>query len=280
MRKIYLFGANGYLGTEVKRQAQNLKFEVIYPHPLNPLAPNSIETDQGTVIYAAGPSKQNSSISDEKTRFTKSVGRAAELALSMGANFVFASTAQVYGDNLVGAVSEYTPPNPAADYARLRLEAEDFLQEKFSGDSLSNLRIGRLANGFGLRNDMSPVGASLVGNAILASIAMDKSFHFLGDPEAERVFVSISQLALGLLADDFEASKAEGGTVRNIGLGSSMTLREFRTLAESLHSDDNIEYEFENGRFTIVSEYSKLDASEQVRQLTMEIKRSLLEALQ
>jgi UDP-glucose 4-epimerase len=124
-------------------------------------------------------------------------------------NFVFASSAAVYGEPIFDLVSESHPTNPTNYYGETKLQAENFLREA-AHDAEMNLAVLRFFNIAG----KSPNGPNTIKNnglfdQIHNCITSQSTFNVYGhnedtnDGSSERDFVSIADttnsIALALL---------------------------------------------------------------------------------
>jgi len=149
-------------------------------------------------------------------------------------NFVYVSTAHVYGSPLQGNLNEDSPKNPTHPYAVTHLEAEQLVID--SGDNATlDTTILRLTNAVG-----SPIAEDancwmLVVNDICRQIALSKKVQLRSSPSILRDYVPISSVC-EIVLDILQNNKCKND-VLNVSSGKSITLQELMTLISerSLH---------------------------------------------
>jgi len=95
--------------------------------------------------FSAAEIPKASELHEEQTRTLSFVKAAIHAGVS---RFIYVSSIHVYGDALVGSVSETTPTAPNSPYGRSRQNIENGIEELASSTS-TQLSVIRLANSFG-----------------------------------------------------------------------------------------------------------------------------------
>ncbi|MAF92855.1 MAG: UDP-glucose 4-epimerase GalE [Bdellovibrionaceae bacterium] len=150
-------------------------------------------------------------------------------------NFIFSSTAAVYGDLETEKVQENSPTKPQSPYGKSKLEAEKHLQK--ISDEQFNIGILRYFNVAGAHPDGS-IGQSTKGEtslvkacALTAAGKLD-SLHIFGtdyptkDGTCERDFIHVMDLAdIHIQCLEFLKTKKQS-ILLNCGYGRSFTVKE------------------------------------------------------
>ncbi|PKD16248.1 hypothetical protein APR41_10715 [Salegentibacter salinarum] len=161
--------------------------------------------------------------------------------------FIFFSTAHVYGSPLVGNLNEYTQAVPSHPYSITHRCAEDYVIAYFHKHNL-NTKVVRLSNSFGYPAFPTANRWTLLINDICKSIVEDRSFKIKSNRLQERDFISLSNVckAIEKLID---YSIPEGDNrIFNLSNGKSRTLFEIglwiKKIAENYFGEE-IQFSFD-----------------------------------
>jgi len=144
--------------------------------------------------------------------------------------FVYASSAAIYGDNAVLPVPETATPRPLTPYAADKLSGEyylDFYRRKFG----MRTNAFRFFNIYGPRQDPSSPYSGVI-SIFVERLRSGLPVTIFGDGHQTRDFVYVGDLA-DLLARTVLAPDS-GGEVMNVGRGKEQSLLELLSALEQL----------------------------------------------
>jgi len=182
-------------------------------------------------LHLAGQADVRESWEDFDTHVRDNVTETNHLARVVGSaglsRIVYASTSSVYGEAATHPVRETLLPAPLSPYGVTKLAGEYFLgaHATDAGYSVVALRLFTVF-GPGQRDGMAIsrlVSAALTG----------EPFTMIGNGEQQRDFVYVADVARAF-ADSIDASVGPGLTSLNIGMGSSISLKELIGLVEEV----------------------------------------------
>jgi len=133
----------------------------------------------------------------------------------------FASSAAVYGDNLVSPKREDLVPEPRSPYAVTKLDGEFYCRQFTDAGRLETVAL-RFFNVFGPRQDPAgPYGA--VVPIFFREALANRPLHINGDGGQTRDFITVEDIASAL---DFAARRLGITGVFNAGYGGRVTILE------------------------------------------------------
>jgi nucleoside-diphosphate-sugar epimerase len=133
-KKILITGSSGFVGQALLAALQNANYDIQLFRRGDPISPDSFSF-QGldAVVHLAGKAHDKGATWEDfdrdNIRLTQSLLDAVRIA-SPRANFIFFSSAKVYGENSEQkAFSETTPPRPQSPYGDSKLLAEEIVRK-------------------------------------------------------------------------------------------------------------------------------------------------------
>lgn len=189
--------------TNLKEMQCNPAFELVEADIVNPL-PRSLSRRKFDEVYnlACAASPPSYQADPEHTLMTSVVGTQHLLALAehCGADFLFASTSEVYGDPQVHPQREdyfgnVNPTGPRACYDEGKRAAES-LAFDYDRAARGTVRVARIFNTYGPR--LSAVDGRVVSNVVVQALARD-TITVYGDGSQTRSFCYVSDLVDGLV---------------------------------------------------------------------------------
>jgi len=190
--------------------------------PVGSLSPTEL-VRVDAVLHLAGQADVRQSWEDFDTNIRDNVMETHHLAAAVASagvpRVVYASTSSIYGNAATYPVRETALPAPVSPYGVTKLAGEHSLgaHATAAGYSVVTLRLFT-AFGPGQREGMAI-------SRLVSSAVSGRPFTMRGDGEQRRDFVYVSDVARAF-ADSLDASVDPGLTRLNIGMGSSISLRE------------------------------------------------------
>lgn len=152
-------------------------------------------------------------------------------------NFVFSSSAAVYGDNPINPKREGMLPEPQSPYAVTKLDGE-FCGQFYAKEYGINFSVLRYFNVFGPRQIPRSAYASVIPLFINQAL-QNKTITIFGDGEQTRDFVFVKDIVQANIL-----AAAHPGNVFNVANGESMTINDLAYLIiELTHSKSKIDYQ-------------------------------------
>ena len=188
------------------------------------------------VIHLAAQTSVSQSIADPKTTIDIIVDGTVNVLKSCVKtnvkNFIFSSSAAVYGNSLDAIISENSQLSPLSSYGASKLVAEYNLQTFSKLFGLNSISL-RLFNVYG-NGQSSEAG---VVRKFLKNISKDVPLEIFGDGMQTRDFVHISDVieAFYCAIRNIEAKRGE---IYNIGSGSATSINELASLLISSKEKD------------------------------------------
>ena len=141
-------------------------------------------------------------------------------------NFIFLSTAHVYGAPLQGEITELTLPRPIHPYAITKKAAEDFVLA-FRKETSLNAIVLRLSNGFGypLHKDINRW--TLLVNDLCRQAVLHKQMVLNSSGLQQRDFIPFDDIIQAILLLDTLAKQNTLDGLFNLGSGKSVTVYDF-----------------------------------------------------
>lgn len=141
-------------------------------------------------------------------------------------NFIFLSTAHVYGSPLQGEITEQTLPRPVHPYAITKKAAEDFVLA-FRNQTPINAIVLRLSNGYGYPVHKDINRWTLLVNDLCRQAVINKQMILNTSGLQQRDFIPFEDVieAVNLL-DNLPKEKTLDGLF-NLGSGQSVTVYDF-----------------------------------------------------
>jgi len=141
--------------------------------------------------------------------------------------FIYFSTAHIYGSPLVGSITEETRPSPQHPYALTHFEAEKYVLNA-SKKQLINSVVLRLSNAVG-----SPIHKNvncwmLVSNDLCKQVITKKAMTIQSNSLIERDFISISEVCM-IIEKIINYSNLKNG-IYNLSSGVSLNLLDLANL--------------------------------------------------
>ena len=147
--------------------------------------------------------------------------------------FLFLSTVQVYGNNLIGEYNENSTINPDTIYSISKRKAELAIIKRVKNNYLKSniLRIGNIV-GKPLDNDSS--GWNLFANRIILDSIKTKKIIILNNPNLRRNFISLDLLLnfINIIVNNVRRKNFFEPYLINLTSGNSLTLMEFALLVK------------------------------------------------
>ena len=160
---------------------------------------------------------------------TNSAIELARIALKKSIKkFIYFSTVHVYGQNLIGNVSEKSNLNPFDNYSISKLNAERELCKIFANTEV-NLIILRLSNIFGAPLNYSTNIWHLIGPHLCNQVFLKKKMELFSNGNQVRDFLGIQEflkIVLQLVKKDFNKNIV----IYNCGSGMPITIYNFAKL--------------------------------------------------
>ena len=255
-KKIILIGGLGYLGGRIAEYfSKKGIYEIIITTRRNPKdfpENNLINTkivqfdfksistsedlfnDCHSVIYLSSP-KASECLKHPQLSIEENIRNVKKTLIlidkSSVKNFIYFSSIHVYGDNLVGKVTERTNPKPNHPYGESHKNAEDVVLN-FTFLYQVNRYILRLSNCYGYPFWMESNCWDLVVNDICKS-AVQNNDIILNSPEAKRDFISVHNI-LDSLMKVIEGEFSEKGSIINLCSGQNFSILEKTKLIQSV----------------------------------------------
>jgi len=190
--------------------------------PVGSLSPTEL-VGVDAVLHLAGQADVRQSWEDFDTYIRDNVMETNHLAVAVASagvpRVVYASTSSIYGNAATYPVRETALPAPLSPYGVTKLAGEHSLGAHASAAGYSVVTL-RLFTAFGPGQREGMAISRLVSSAVSG-----RPFTMMGDGEQRRDFVYVSDVARAF-ADSIDASVDPGLTRLNIGMGSSISLRE------------------------------------------------------
>jgi len=246
-RKILITGGLGCLGSGMSLYLKNNSYDVLigsrrnkYHKPKELQNCSLIKTDYNdlssldhacknidTIIHLAATNSQTSS---ENPRLAYQVNFLGTKKLINSAiknnvrNFIYFSTAHVYGSSLNGNITENSPLNYSTDYASTHKMAEDYLLTKIVSKEIVGT-VFRLSNSVGLPLVKDANCWDLFLNNICIGAISQRKIKINSNPYIKKDFVQMEQvyrIVQSFIDNDYQVNFP----VFNIGSGKSRTLLE------------------------------------------------------
>lgn len=141
-------------------------------------------------------------------------------------NFIFLSTAHVYGAPLEGEITEQTLPRPIHPYAITKRAAEDFVLA-FRKETPMNAVVLRLSNGFGYPVHKEINRWNLLVNDLCKQAVLNKQMVLNSSGIQHRDFIPFEDIIEAIcLFDNFKKYETLDGLF-NLGSGTSISVFDF-----------------------------------------------------
>lgn len=249
---ILITGGFGYLGGRIAKRLVNSRIEkiVLGTREIRPKIPKELKgcrvvqmelddhnqllsacTNIETVIHLAAMNAPDCTANPEKAFLVNSIGTSNLLKAASNSgvkNFIYFSTAHIYGSPLKGLINESTIPNPTHPYAVTHKKAEEHVLE-FDSKSLINGIVLRLSNGIGAPLDINVNCWMLAANAFCRQVVTERKMNITGS-NTERDFIPITSVEdlIEFLIDNPHSTIDQ--KIINVGSGVSMSIYELSNL--------------------------------------------------
>lgn len=133
--KIYVTGANGFVGTNLRRYLEGSKFEIqsIGREQLNTIPEIHIDNNSA-IVHLAGKAHDLKRISKPDEYYQVNYQLTKELydafLRSSACKFIFISSVKASADSVDDILSEIDTPNPQTHYGKSKLMAEEYIQSQ------------------------------------------------------------------------------------------------------------------------------------------------------
>ena len=250
---IFITGGFGYLGGRIARRLVYSKKEkvVIGTRKTSPEIPTEllncrvvqiqlndsqqlVSACQGveTVIHLAAMNASECQAKPDQAFLVNSTGTLNLLkaaSKSSVKNFIYFSTAHIYGSPLKGLVDESTVPNPTHPYSVTHKGAEDHVLA-FDSKSLINGIVLRLSNAIGAPKDINVNCWMLAANAFCRQAVTEQKIQISGSGQEQRDFIPIASVEdlIEFIIDN--PSSMSDQKIINVGSGVSMSIIELSNL--------------------------------------------------
>lgn len=221
MTRVLITGGTGYLGS---RLAQYLAGMVEYqvsiaarrlPQTTDWIAGDVFDTidwqdammlsrlceGKDVILHCAGLNEKECAENPVRALEVNAINtqRLVDAAISSGVKqFIYISTAHVYGSPLVGSIDENTLPNPVHPYASSHRAAEDIVLGAHARQALQGI-ILRLSNGFGCPAHADIARWSLIVNDLCRQAVRDKKLVLRSFGEQHRDFITLEDLCQAIV---------------------------------------------------------------------------------
>lgn len=249
---ILITGGFGYLGGRIAKRLVNSRKEkiVLGTREISPKIPNELKgckvvqmelddhnqllsacTNIETVIHLAAMNAPDCTANPEQAFMVNSIGTRNLLKAASNSsvkNFIYFSTAHIYGSPLQGLINESTIPNPTHPYAVTHKQAEEYVLE-FDSKSLINGIVLRLSNGIGAPLDINVNCWMLAANSFCRQVVTERKMNITGST-TERDFIpitSVEDLIEFLINNPRSITDQK---IINVGSGVSMSIYELSNL--------------------------------------------------
>jgi nucleoside-diphosphate-sugar epimerase len=261
MKDVILFGASGFLGKELVKQADYLDWNFILPSSQevdlcdsdgvsNYLAKNA--TKSTNIILLANRMPYTSSVKDDFIAMFDNIHMVKSILLALEsypvAEIIYTSSIDVYGyhDSLI---NEYSSVNPLTNYAASKLSCEMLLKVRLSQLSIpfANFRLPQIIG----EGDPS----NKVVNKFLDSIINGEPITVSGDGSSCRDFVSVNDVAKIINASlgkkiDTTLNLVSGNSISMLRLIENIKELQPKTKAVFEQSSNReTKFEFDNSKF-------------------------------
>jgi len=185
-----------------------------------------------TVIHLAAMNASECQAKPDQAFLVNSTGTLNLLKAASKAsvrNFIYFSTAHIYGNPLKGLVDESTVPNPTHPYSVTHKGAEDHVLA-FDSKSLINGIVLRLSNAIGAPMNVNVNCWMLVANAFCRQAVIEKKIQINGSGQEQRDFIPIASVEdlIEFIIDN--PNSVSGQKIINVGSGVSMSIVELSNL--------------------------------------------------
>lgn len=133
--KIYVTGANGFVGTNLRRYLEGSKFEIqsIGREQLNTIPEIHLDNNSA-IVHLAGKAHDLKRISKPDEYYQVNYQLTKELydafLRSIACKFIFISSVKASADSVDDILSEIDTPNPQTHYGKSKLMAEEYIQSQ------------------------------------------------------------------------------------------------------------------------------------------------------
>lgn len=141
-------------------------------------------------------------------------------------NFIFISTAHVYGAPLEGEITENTVPRPTHPYAITKRAAEDFVLA-FRKETPMNALVLRLSNGFGYPVHKEINRWTLLVNDLCRQAVLNKQMVLNSSGIQKRDFIPFQDIIEAILFLDTLPKENTLDGLFNLGSGKSVSVYDF-----------------------------------------------------
>lgn len=249
---ILITGASGYLGARIANYLLESENKIILGvRSKNQIIPKELENceiveinmeDQlslqlackevKTILHLAGMNSADSKLDPKKAILVNSKGtlnllNAAKLAQVN--NFIYFSTAHVYGSPLVGYFDEDSELRPEHPYSISNHYAENYILSS-SKDSCLNCTIFRLSNAVGRPLNKESSCWSLITNDLCKSSVTDKKLCLNSNRLLQRDFISIDEVCRVILFFINNNQFSKKTEIYNLSSGVSINLESLTDL--------------------------------------------------
>ena len=144
-------------------------------------------------------------------------------------NFIYFSTAHIYGSPLQGLINESTVPNPAHPYSVTHKKAEEYVLEFDSKGLISGIVL-RLSNGIGAPLNINVNCWYLASNTFCRQAVTERKIKITGSSKQLRDFIPITSVEdlIEFIIDT--PSSMQNDKIINVGSGVSMSIYELSNL--------------------------------------------------
>ena len=188
---------------------------------------NNVET----IIHLAAMNAPDCKANPEQAFLINSTGTRNLLeaaSISSVKNFIYFSTAHIYGSPLQGIINESTVPNPIHPYAVTHKRAEEYVLE-FDSKNLINGMVLRLSNGIGAPLDINVNCWMLAANIFCRQAVIERKINITGS-SAERDFIPITSVEDLIEFIMKNPSSIADQKIMNVGSGVSMSIYKLSNL--------------------------------------------------
>ena len=211
VNKILLFGANGYLGSNLVSFLDKHKYDITIARRHGSLVTNSnfkhidvfkyeknilidILNNFDTIIYASGANSRECEKNPDQTLISNLINPQKLIEASINSNvssFIYFSSIHVYSRELKGKYNELSKTSNFHPYASYKIGIENYLKWCSEKSNL-NIIINRISNCYGFYDSSSNISWNLVVNEFCRSAILNRCININSKFNSLRNYISVT----------------------------------------------------------------------------------------